>query len=328
MTREILPFTATHLDAAAELLARRHEGLMRREPRLPRKYATAMETTALIEALLPRSDGVIAVEDGRVAGYLLSRPDMDWGGRARLIPMEGHAVDSADAVEVYREMYTAASPAWNDAGFFQHAINLAAGDETASSAFFSLSFGQLLSFGLRDVAPLENVSKVVRVERAGESHLEDVRRLMVGLGRYNSQSPLFRPFVAQTDTEWARGPAVLEQMADDNCSYWLAYDGDNVVGVMIFTPPDPTELMVSPEDAVYLWIAYVQPDARIGGAGKALVDTGLAWARSRGLGHCTVGWFTANITGARFWTARGYTTVMHRLERRIDERIAWAKADG
>ncbi len=206
MTREITPFTAAHLEPAAELLAKRHGQQLLREPRLPRKYASAVETRALLEALLPRAEGVVAVEDGRVAGYLLSRPDMDWGGRARLVPMEGHAVDHANGVEVYREMYTAASPAWNDAGFFQHSVNLPAGDEAAAAAFFSLGFGQMLAFGLRDLAPLEGVSKEVRIERAGEGQLEDVRRLMVGLGEYNSQAPLYRPFVPQTDTEWARDP--------------------------------------------------------------------------------------------------------------------------
>ena len=325
MTRELLPFAATHLDSAAALLAARHRVQREREPRLPERYTSVDATRPLLEALLARADGVVAIEGKRVIGYLLGHADLEWGGRARLVPMEGHAADHPDVVEVYREMYTEASPAWNDAGFFQHTINIPAGHQAVATAFHSLGFGQMLAFGLRDVGPLGDVSSGVRVERAGPEQLDDVRRLMVGLGMYNSSSPLFRPFVAQTDTEWARKPAVLKQMADERCSYWLAYDGDNAVGVMIFTPPDPSELMVSPDDAVYLWIAYVQPDARIGGVGKALVETGLAWARSRGFGHCTVGWFTTNITGARFWTGRGYSPVMYRLERRIDERIAWAK---
>jgi GNAT superfamily N-acetyltransferase len=325
MTREILPFAVEHLDAAAALLARRHTQQLAREPRLPSKYASPAETRPLLEALLPRSSGVVAIEGGKAIGYLLGHADLDWGGRARLMPLEGHAVNSADAVDVYREMYAAASPAWNDAGFFQHTINVPAGDEAAEEAFFSLGFGQMLAFGLRDVTPLTGVSSAVRIERAGPEQIEDVRRLMIGLGEYNALPPLYRPFVPQTDTEWARKPAVLKQMADENCSYWLAYDGDRVVGIMIFTPPDPTERMVTPEDGVYLWIAYVEPDARVGGAGKALVDNGLAWARSRGYKHCTVGWFTTNMFGARFWPGRGYTPVMHRLERRLDERIAWAK---
>jgi GNAT superfamily N-acetyltransferase len=327
MPREILPFTFEHIPAAAELLAKRHRAAMEREPRLPERYASFEGTQPLIEVILPRANGVVALENGRVIGYLLGRGDQDFG-RAQLMPMEGHAVDHPDAVEVYREMYAAASPAWNDAGFFQHTINIYAGDDTAATAFNSLSFGQMLAFGLRDTSPLSGVSSEVRVERAGPEQVEEIRPLMVGLGMYNSTSPLYRPFVAQTDMEWARKPAVLKQMADEQCAYWLAYDGDQAVGIMIFTPPDSTELMISPDDTAYLWIAYVQPDARIGGAGKALVDRGLTWARERGLGHCTVGWFTTNVMGARFWTGRGYQPVMYRLERRLDERIAWAKASG
>src|SRR5262245_27795995 len=104
MTREIHPFAEEHLDGAAKLLAGRHQRQMLREPRLPSRYGSSVETRPLIEALLPRSDGVVALEDGRLAGYLLGHPDLDWGGRANLVPMEGHAVDHPDAVEVYREM--------------------------------------------------------------------------------------------------------------------------------------------------------------------------------------------------------------------------------
>src|SRR5262245_22899162 len=99
MTREILPFSPEHLDDAAALLAARHQKQLQREPRLPSKYATASETRVLIETALPKSNGVVAVEGGKVIGYLLGHSDLDWGGRARLIPMEGHAVDSPDAVE-------------------------------------------------------------------------------------------------------------------------------------------------------------------------------------------------------------------------------------
>jgi GNAT superfamily N-acetyltransferase len=325
MTRDILPFREEHLPAAAELLARRHTRQRQREPRLSQKYESTSATLPLLETLLPRASGAVAVEHGQVVGYLLGAPDLDWGGRARLVPMEGHAVENPDAAEVYRELYTAAAPAWNEGGFFQHTVNLPAGDPAAAEAFSSLGFGQMLAFGLRDVSPLPDAPAEVRIARATPDDIDDVQRLMVGLGKYNSTSPLFRPFVPQTDTEWARKPTVLKQMADEACSYWLAYDSDRAVGIMIFTPPDPTELMVTPDDGVYLWIAYVQPDTRISGAGKALVDTGLAWARSRGHGHCTVGWFTTNLIGARFWRGRGYDPVMHRYERRIDERIAWAK---
>lgn len=329
MPREVVPFADGHLADATALLARRHAALRGREPRLPAKFEDRGEALRLIEALLPVSNGVVALEGGKTVGFLLSQPELHWGGRGQLVPLEGHAVDHPDAAEVYREMYTSASPGWDEGGYFVHTVNIGAGDDGATAAFFSLGFGQMLAFGLRDLAPADGGAPgKVRIERAGEAQIEEVQRLMLGLGRYNSQPPLYRPFVLQGDLEWARRPTVLQQMADEACAYWLAYDGDDAVGLMIFTPPDPTELMVTPEDAAYLWIAYLRPEARRGGIGKALLDQGLAWARSRGHRHCSVGWFTTNIAGARFWTRHGFTPVMYRLERRVDERIAWAKAGG
>lgn len=328
MTREIRPFDASHLPAAAALLAKRHEADALREPRLPRQFASPEGTAPLLRELLDRATGVVAIEDGRLVGYMLGTYDLGWGGRATLVPMEGHAVDHADAVEMYRELYAAASPAWIEGGYFQHTANISAGDGAAAAAFNSLGFGQMLAFGLRDTAPIEGAGSDVRIERATEAEVAAVQELMVGLGKYNSISPLYRPYVENPTSEWPRLPLVKQQMADETCSYWLAYEGDQPVGLMIFTPPDPTELMVSPERSVYLWIAYVKPDTRIGGVGKALVDTGLAWARNQGLDYCTVGWFTTNVIGARFWTGRGYRPAMYRVERRFDERIAWAKVRG
>lgn len=328
MSRTLVPFTEGHLDEAAELLARRHAAERSRRSLLPERFTSPAAARTLLEAVRPRSNGVTAIEHGRIIGYLLGRPDLDWGTRSRLVPMEGHAVEHEDAVEVYREMYAAASPAWNDEGFFHHTVNIAAGDAVAAEAFVSLGFGRMLAFGLRDTSHHRSLSPDIRVERARPEQIDEVRALMLGLGKYNSSSPLYRPYVPSGGDEWPRRPLVLQQMASETCSYWLAYQSGSPAGVMVFTPPEATEAMVSPEDAVYLWIAYVAPDARGGGVGHALLARGLEWARQQGHGHCTVGWFTTNLSGARFWTARGYDPVMYRLERRLDERIAWAKASG
>jgi GNAT superfamily N-acetyltransferase len=323
-----LPFATEHIDAAAALLAQRHARDLKRDRRLPAKYVSVEGTRPLIEAMAGRSTGVAVFEGGRMVGYLLGTHDLDWGGRARLVPMEGHAVDHPDAVEVYREMYAAASPAWINGGFFQHTVNIPAGDDIAAAAFASFGFGQMLAFGLRDTSPLGGRAPEVRIERAGPEQVDAVARLMGALGRYNSQSPLYRPYVPNPEPEWPRKPQVLTQMEDPACSYWLAYEGEEPAGVMVSTPPDPAERMINPERSIYLWIAYVRPESRAGGVGRALVENGLAWARGQGYEFCTVGWFTTNLSGARFWTGRDYRPAMYRLERRLDERIIWAKAEG
>jgi len=326
MTREFLPFTSDHIAAAARLLAGRHAIQRKDEPRLSTAYESTTATAPMIEDILPRSSGVVAIEDGNVVGFLLGTAADEAGGRARIITMEGHAAATLDATELYREMYAAVAADWNDGGFFTHRIHLSALDRDAMEAFYSLGFGQTLAIGLRDMSPIPDASVAVRIERATPDDIADVQRLMMSMGRYNSTSPLFRPYMAPIEAEWSRKQTVLDQLADENFAFWFAYEGDEAVAIMIFRPPEQTELMANPDDAIYLWFAIVQPGTRTGGIGKAMVDNGLRWARERGMKHCTVSWFTANVIGARFWRERGYEPVLYRLERRIDERIAWARA--
>jgi ribosomal protein S18 acetylase RimI-like enzyme len=330
LTREFLPFTAEHIAPAAELLSRRHAAQREQEPRLAASYESTAVTQPMIEALLWRSTGVVALEHGEMVGYLLGSADApipgDTSPRARTITMEGHAAMTDNATELYREMYAAVAAGWNEDGFFTHRANLSALDRNALEAFYSLGFGQTLAIGLRDMAPIPGANTAIRIERATPANIDVVQRLMMGMGRYNSTSPLFRPYMAPVELEWSRKPVILEQLADEDFALWLAYEGDEAVAIMIFRPPEQTELMANPDDSVYLWFAIVQPGTRIGGIGKAMVNNGLRWARERELKHCTVSWFTANVVGARFWRERGYEPVLLRVERRIDERIAWARA--
>jgi GNAT superfamily N-acetyltransferase len=240
--------------------------------------------------------------------------------------MQGHAVDSADPPEAYREMYAAASPPWVEQGYFEHCINVPATDGVALDAFASLSFGQMLVFGVRGTDEAAGQAPEVRITRAGPEDVDVVGGLLFGLSRFNSLPPLYRPYVPNPGPGWAGREGVLKQIEAEDCCFWLAYESDEAVGLVVLTPPEPSERMISGDKTVYLWIGYVKPAYRSGGIGKALVERGLAWARERGFEHCTVGWFSPNITGARFWTRRGYRPAMRRLERRLDPRIAWARA--
>ena len=326
MSRQIVPFTPEHIGAAAELLAKRHRRDRAREPRLPAQYEDPEGTKLLIADLLERATGVAMIEDGHFASYMLSVHETDWGGRARLVPMQGHAVETQDVAEAYREMYAAASPPWVEQGYFEHSINVPATDEVALGAFASLTFGQMLVFAVRGTEVPAASAPEVRIERARPEDVDAVGALLLGLSRYNSTPPLYRPYVPNPGPGWAGRDRVLKQLEDENCCFVLAYEGDEAVGLVILTPPEPSEGMISGDKTVYLWIGYVKPRYRSGGIGKALVERGLAWASERGFEHCTVGWFTANVTGARFWTRRGYGPAMCRLERRLDPRIAWARA--
>ena len=328
MNFEIRPFCSRDIEAAGRLLADRQRRLRQTQPLLPDRYESVAATRTAVEELSQKSSGVAAFADGRMTGYLLGTPNTNWGVRMTLVPLAGQSVADPGEVELYRSMYAAASPAWLREGFFTHAVDLPAADPVATEAWFSLGFGREIEMGLRETdvpAPSEDGK---RVEQVGPEEVGHVQEFIQALGRFNSLPPLYRPYVRSLDQGARFRASLLEQMQEPAYSFWLAYEDEEPAGLIIFTPPEPDELIVSPNLCTYIWIAYVAPHARAGGIGSAMLDHGLALARDVGNAYCTVGWFSANLDGARFWQRKGFAPLAHRLHRHLDERISWATSEG
>ena len=106
---EILSFSDEHLDAAAALLAERHRRHRLAEPLLPARFeepgAARSELAAVWHA--DGASGAVALELGRVTGFLVGapRPDPLWGPNL-WVESAGHAVEEA---ELARDLYGAAA---------------------------------------------------------------------------------------------------------------------------------------------------------------------------------------------------------------------------
>lgn len=289
MTLDIRPFQRKDIEAAAGLLAERQRRLRRTQPLLPERYESDGATRSIVEELLQRGSGVAAIAGGGLTGYLLGAPSSGWGLRMTLVPFAGQSVADLDDIELYRMMYATASPEWIKQGFFVHSVDLAAADTIASDAWFSLGFGSEIEMGLKEDISAATDPAEGRIQQAGPAEVESVQHLMQALGRFNSLPPIFRPFVPPLDQWESFRPSLIEQLENPEHSFWLAYEGEEPVGLMAFTPPEQEELMFSPEHSAYISIAYVQPQARSSGIGSALLDRGLAWAQAQGNFNCTVG---------------------------------------
>src|SRR5215831_13304682 len=106
----IRPFTDADVDAAAELLAERHERHRAAEPLLPADVDFRAQIAS--EWSVDGASGVIS-EDG----YLIARPDA-WGSFT--VGIGGHAV-RGDA-ERARDLYAAAGERWLAAGHRSHTV--------------------------------------------------------------------------------------------------------------------------------------------------------------------------------------------------------------
>jgi len=71
------------------------------------------------------------------------------------------------------------------------------------------------------------------------------------------------------------------------------------------------------DGAGFLGFAAVLPDARGVGAGRALGETVLAWARDAGHATIVTDWRSTNVESNRAWLALGFRPIFHRLHRAI-----------
>lgn len=323
---DFLPFTADHLDAAAELLAERHRIDRKREPLLPARFEDAAECRPGLEKVLesPHS-GVVAVRDGQVRGYLLAK-FVTWGAfRAAETGLRGSVLADGEDSEMLREMYAEAAPRWFREGYFLHVASAMVQDIETIGTWYSLGFGQAGFHCSRDTSPVPGHEAEVVIRRAGVDDLDRIQTLQLGLGRYNAGSAIFRPFIMPTPDEIKQWRGRIEEaLSKEDNSYWIAYLDERPVGLMIWQPQFDADALDQPEGSIYLSIGFVEEDARTAGIGTAMVNRGFEWVREKGFKLCTVGFFSTNIIGARFWRSKGFQPLAMNLERRIDERIAWA----
>jgi GNAT superfamily N-acetyltransferase len=339
MSLEVVPFGPEHLADAASLLATSHTRHRTIEPALPIAYEDSVRALEILKSAppvergaVPGADaaaspaaGVAALRDGRLAGYLVAQLAVDFYEREAVVLPQGSAVAEGEGTELYRDMYAEASRWWVQNGYFVHYVHHGTCDERARHAWFSLGFGLYSVYNHRDISPLAGREAEVVIRKVGAERLQDEEALRTGLRRYNASSPILHSYIPRLGGDGHRiVEAERAAMGDPAHAYFIAYEGEKPAGLMIFTPPQPG-YMLTPEGAGYLHIAYVDESAREGGIGTALVNRGLAWMRDQGYTSCTLGYYSPNLLGARFWQSNGFRPIGYCLERRIEDRIAWAQ---
>jgi GNAT superfamily N-acetyltransferase len=178
---------------------------------------------------------------------------------------------------------------------------------------------------VRDTSPVdadtEHGAPDIEIHRAGIEDIEVVLKLSDDLARHHNASPNFLPYLPETAA--AQRAYQIELLEDPANPHFIAYRGGEPVGMQTFHAPDIQDL-ARPEKSVYLFTGITVPGGRGGGVGTALLRHAMDWARGQGYERCALHYFTANLSGARFWTRSGFRPLTERMVRRVDERIAWA----
>jgi GNAT superfamily N-acetyltransferase len=326
MSIEIVPLSAEHLDAAAEMVAARYRAARAQIPFLPALYSDAGAIVPRLRAHVGNVPGVVALDAGRPAGFIMSLLVSNHAERLAYVPDFGHAARTGQEYTLYRRMYAEIADRWLANGCFLHAITLYPEEEGAQAGWFSLGFGLVVMDALR-VVNMRNAGEARRPALAGieirRAQVEDtdvVAGLERGLSRHLAASPAFLPLIQDE-----KRAALKEWIADRKHALWMAFRGGEAVAYLRFEPSEQLVLPTSSETTIAITGAFTLETLRGAGIGSALLQTGLEWAGSAGYAHCSVDFESANLPGSAFWL-RHFEPVAHSLMRRVDSRLAWAHA--
>ena len=302
---EIVPFADEHLDAAAELLAARHERQRSAFPQLPAE----LDYRAEIAALLERGATGAMADDAYVLG-LPAEPEL-WGPNIWIEPA-GHAAADPEAL---RDVWAHAAAGWYADGAKAHYVIVPATDEALVGAWFRLGFGGQHAHGLLEIPELDWPAGT---REATPEDVEELVGLAPLLSRHQRESPVFSGLPEPTTEEFRSD--VLDDFATDGVVN-LVYEVDGrIVAVFFVCPIELSSAHTSlarPPGAAFIGFAITHPEARGSGAGVALTDASFAWARARGYDTMVTDWRETNLLSSRFWRKRGFRTTFLRLHRSI-----------
>ncbi len=302
---EIQPFSDQHLDAAARLLAARHEQHRRALPLL-----AADDLVERIERERGREEAsaFVACRGDIIVGYLIgySLPPL----LSMHVGSAGHAVAEP---EIVRDLYAFAAASWAEAGHLRHTVNVPATDAGLVDAWFRLSFGQQAAYAIREVTAERPIDAGVVIRAGNGADVEVGVRLQRVLSEQHTLPPVFSQRTPRTDDEireeWR------EALAEEGVAFFIAESGGEAVGGLLLSRTERD--FVDPATNIDLSFAATTPEVRGSGVGRALTARALRWAAEEGYRTMTADWRIANLLASRFWPRRGFRPAFLRLYRSI-----------
>jgi hypothetical protein len=202
------PLTAEHVDEAGALLAARHAIEREHCPLLPAGPSDPAVAASIVAGTLRFCDGVAAVDDGRLVGFLAgfeqltpeSSPMARYSpARASAMLVQGHAVAAdTDPFPVYADLFGALAGARLDDGIVDHVVHVPTLTPAVEAAWVSLGFGRSSAVAVRDLGPTGRpVPSGVEVRVAGPDDLDVVDRLVDEEAVFHAGSPIFRPYLRE-----------------------------------------------------------------------------------------------------------------------------------
>ena len=286
---------------------------------------------SLISELADSDLGTVALENGKVIGYLTCYQPMQnhFGTTPGVFsPLHGHGTVKENRAKIYSWLYQKASEKWVRKGILSHAISLYAHSEAIQSFFWN-------GFGLRCVDAIRKVEPITSNEYRGakfcelsKDEIEQVVPLKNQLIKHLQKTPMFIPLFFQWD---------IQQVKEENERrgsrfFVIQVNGETAAFVEIMASGenfacDHTGMMnicgayMLPEyRSQAAWASSRQSLRPASGMFTKLLSFLMDTLGTEGYTHCGVDFESFNYTASGFWL-KHFTPYTYSVVRRIDERI-------
>jgi ribosomal protein S18 acetylase RimI-like enzyme len=295
---EIRPFSDEHLDAAAALLAERHERHLAAEPLLARGVDFRAQLAGQGGA------GVVALRGGDLRAYLIGRT-------TEADAVVGLAGCAATEPELLRDLYAELATEWERD---RQRVYVPASDAALVDVWFRLAFGLQFTYAVREASPIAAPAVDVTVRPGTADDLDAAVALERAFTDHLLSSPSFSARDPRTDEQerelWAG------TWDDPAFTHFVAERDDRVIGHVLLYRREPGDLRI-PVNSIDLSLVVTSPEARGSGVGSALTAHALRWAQEEGYTAVTIDWRVVNLLASRFFAARGFRPTFYRLYRHI-----------
>jgi GNAT superfamily N-acetyltransferase len=298
---EILPFDPVFFPQAAALFGEKFKRLRQEVACIPDQLQEPQPIIDMLAHLVANYPAVMALDDGRLVGYLAAWLIDDFRRASRKVaysPEWGHASSPGQEPRVYRALYRAAAQHWTESGCQMHAITLLAKDHLAEKTWFWNGFGLAVVDAVRPTHSLGlSSSSPFSFFKATERDIPILCALDDEHWRHYARSPIFMAPHPGWDANEAGAFFAYPQN-----SVWLALDGNTPAGFLRFAATDRDSVdILEAETIVSITGAYVRPAYRAQGIAAHLLDRALQDYASQGFTCCAVTFESFNPEAVAFW---------------------------
>jgi GNAT superfamily N-acetyltransferase len=316
MTYRVIPLTAAHLPAAAELFLAAYAQERTTNPLLPAAHPALRANVA--QALRDASShpGMALCDGDTLLGYMALCGEFDFKGQHTGIVREyAHACLGEGRTRGYQVLYAALGEALLARGIHLHIVCHLAHDVALQETLFQFGFGALVAEALRD---LSDVPHAPEVDIVPSEDWDALLPLDSEHARYYRASPIFllkddspEAVRASLDAHRRNGdtPLVYREGGTRRAAFFVGRCAGEEEGFLL-----------RDTGTAQVLAAYASPTARGRGIGKALLQQAVAWARAEGCARLMVEYETANVWGGNFWR-RHFVPYLYCSARYVDCRL-------